>query len=59
VDTDQLPMGSHRRPMSTGPDEPVLPVQTEDDTDPAEDWRDTEERDRDGWLERERPPHWE
>jgi len=45
--------------MSTAPDEPVLPEQTEDDTDPAEDWRDTEERDRDGWLERERPPHWE
>lgn len=45
--------------MSTGPDEPVLPEQTDDDTDATEDWRDAGEDDREDWLERERPPHWE
>lgn len=41
--------------MSTGPGDPVLPDQTADDVDPAENDTDAD----DAWLERERPPHWE
>ncbi len=45
--------------MSTGPEDPVLPEQTGDDTDSAGgDWRE-DDQDGDDWLERERPPHWE
>lgn len=48
--------------MSTGPiedDDPVLPEQTEDDASGG-DWREDESAaDREDWLNRERPPHWE
>lgn len=51
--------------MSTGPDEPVLPEHTGDDTDAlGGDWREDDAqrdaaRSHEEWLERERPPHWE
>jgi hypothetical protein len=51
--------------VSAGPDpeEPVLPEQAEDDSDEAGgDWREREDgstADREDWLQRERPPHWE
>lgn len=53
------------RVVSAGPDpeEPVLPEQTEDDSDETGgDWREREDgstADREEWLQRERPPHWE
>jgi hypothetical protein len=53
--------------VSTGPDEPLLPEQTLDDTDAG--WGEAGGGDREGWAGgsggdderylRERPPHWE
>ena len=44
--------------MTTGPDEPVLPDQSEDDTDRG--WGDDRPENGDSheeWLRRQRPPH--
>jgi hypothetical protein len=57
-------MSEQPMPGPQDADGPVLPDQTGDDTDlDGGDWREDgghdSTSDRDEWLERQRPPHWE